>query len=535
MDLGSYQAAKFELAEVLRALVALAPKDCSAINQDAPDLFARLSEDRFNLLVVGRFSRGKTSLMNAILGMDRLPTGLLPLTSVITSVAYGSKEGVCILPQAEGTGFEVPLEALPEYVTERGNPGNSRRVRMAQIALPAEILRLGFYFVDTPGLGSAIAENTRTTRTFLPEADAVMLVSSYEAPLSDEEQQIVRLLDGSHRQLFFVLNKHDTVTLDERRTVAEFVQRRLVQIWSGKVPRIFSISARDGLRAKLAGQAEALQASGLPALEKELIRFLMEDKGRAFIEGMAERILALTIACPVSPQELLPLRARLSVLRGKAFASALQPRGVGPGTPAVDLPREAVRMDTCVLCTRISDALFEFLCQYQHDLATHADAAVRLAASGGLCAQHLRLYVSMAADRDICVALTPLLRHVTQALQSGSSEALIATRPTCSLCELQASLEAVEFDAWKRFPAQSAPLICLPHLRKLAARVGKDDSTEVRIRRHAAAVERLVEDMQRYVLKRDGFRRALTSEEETDAAKRAVAFVAGLRTVLDDC
>ena len=55
------------------------------------DLFARLAADRFNITLVGRFSRGKTSLMNAILGMDRLPTGVVPLTSVITEVTYGSE------------------------------------------------------------------------------------------------------------------------------------------------------------------------------------------------------------------------------------------------------------------------------------------------------------------------------------------------------------------------------------------------------------------------------------------------------------
>ena len=56
------------------------------------DLFSRLAEDRFNLVVVGRFSRGKTSLMNAVLGADRLPTGIRPITSVIRTVTYGSTE-----------------------------------------------------------------------------------------------------------------------------------------------------------------------------------------------------------------------------------------------------------------------------------------------------------------------------------------------------------------------------------------------------------------------------------------------------------
>ena len=53
------------------------------------ELQVRLAEDRFNLAVVGQFKRGKSSLMNAVIGRDLLPTGLLPLTSAITTLCYG--------------------------------------------------------------------------------------------------------------------------------------------------------------------------------------------------------------------------------------------------------------------------------------------------------------------------------------------------------------------------------------------------------------------------------------------------------------
>jgi hypothetical protein len=49
-------------------------------------LVVQLAEDRFNLAVVGQFKRGKSTLMNAVLGRDLLPTGLLPLTSAITTL-----------------------------------------------------------------------------------------------------------------------------------------------------------------------------------------------------------------------------------------------------------------------------------------------------------------------------------------------------------------------------------------------------------------------------------------------------------------
>ena len=78
MDLTAYEESKFELAQVLRTASARLPHEEAERHQRIPELQARLAEDRFNLVVVERFSRGKSSLMNAVLGHDWLPTGIVP-------------------------------------------------------------------------------------------------------------------------------------------------------------------------------------------------------------------------------------------------------------------------------------------------------------------------------------------------------------------------------------------------------------------------------------------------------------------------
>jgi len=175
--LTEYEKTKFELADIVRFAAAKVSRGADPIYGDFLDFSARLGEDRFNLVVAGRFSRGKTSLMNAILGIDRLPAGIVTLTSVITSVGYGSSERVRVERERDGWPFEIRLDEIAQYITERGNLGNTRGIRQAKIELPAEILRRGFYFIDAPGLGSSIPENTRTAMGFLPEADALVLVS----------------------------------------------------------------------------------------------------------------------------------------------------------------------------------------------------------------------------------------------------------------------------------------------------------------------------------------------------------------------
>jgi len=541
MDLRDYESAKFELAEVLRAIAVRFPKERSDPRSRLTELFTRLAEDRFNLVVAGRFSRGKSTLMNAILGVDRLPTGILPLTSVITSVAYSSREDVQIEFEEGRFGYEIPMSELADYITERGNPGNVKRIAQARLGLPVELLRRGFYFVDTPGLGSAIAENARTTETFLPEADALLMVSGYDAPLSDDEVRIARTLARLNRRLFFVLNKQDVVSEGERHEVYDYVQGRLAQIFDGTLPRIFSVSARDALESKLAADRARLVASGVPALEKELTRFLIEDKNEDFLRGMCDRVLQLLngLDCDAGVQSL---KQRLAALRSHTVLQHVTPVMT---TDAVGESTVTLRMEECPMCQRVGNVLFEFLCQFQYELVSSAEARKRFAAAGGLCATHLRVYASMASEHGVCLALVPLLQRLARILRNAAAQAeganlaapcetLRASVAECVVCQMQNDIErkAIEELAASQDTARSTAhsqvqSLCLPHLRMTTSHVGNRSWLRAMLQNEATATERLTEDMQRYVLKRDGIRRGLATEEESRAAKTAIGFIAG--------
>ena len=71
------------------------------------ELMVKLAEDRFTLAVLGQFNRGKSSLMNAIMGRQILPTGVLPLTSAITVLRFGSHEQLVV----ERKGWPFPETA----------------------------------------------------------------------------------------------------------------------------------------------------------------------------------------------------------------------------------------------------------------------------------------------------------------------------------------------------------------------------------------------------------------------------------------
>jgi len=210
--LPGYTDTKLKLASIAEILLTIAreQKDDERAHT-IQRLLADLAEDAFRLAVVGKYNRGKSSLMNAMLGRDWLPTGILPLTSVITTVRYGTNQRVLIRTEGSSLAREISLEDLPQYVTEEHNPGNEKHVELAEIQLPSDLLRYGFLFIDTPGLGSGITANTEATRRFLPEVDAAIVVLSFESPLDEADMDLLASLHRLGRKLFIVLNKADLV------------------------------------------------------------------------------------------------------------------------------------------------------------------------------------------------------------------------------------------------------------------------------------------------------------------------------------
>lgn len=287
--LRAYRREKLELADVLLSIMHLAEaRRDEARTAQIRALAGRLAEDRFQLAVVGQFSRGKSTLMNAILGDAYLPTGALPMTSVVTTVVYGSTARATIRRRGGLLPIDVPLARLPRYVAQASAEREELRVASALIELPAEILRLGFSFVDTPGVGSAIVANTGTTLDFLPEADAVIFVTSFDSPLTEAEVLFLRRVRDEVKRIFVVLNKRDLVTDDEAEQVQSFVAKRLAEA-GVQAPSVFALSARDGLAAKGAGDAARFRRSGLARLEAELTEYLTSEKAAEFLLRVGER------------------------------------------------------------------------------------------------------------------------------------------------------------------------------------------------------------------------------------------------------
>lgn len=546
MDLKAYEHVKFELAEIIRAGELIAVKQVENPNEQWPaeqpwrELLTRLAEDRFTVVVAGRFNRGKSSLMNAILGMDRLPTGVIPLTSVITSVRYGTRERVLLDYQGSRLRGEAKLEELLELVTEKGNPGNVKRIRVAEIQLPAEILRRGFYFVDTPGLGSAVFENSETTEQFIPEIDVLILVTSYESPLTEDEIRFLRQASLSVRALFVVVNKQDTASPETRQEVLDYVADTARSVLDVGTVKPFSVSARDGLAAKQANDIEGLKASGVLGFEEELIRFLTSERSQLFLSAMFDRVSNVLTSLPEAEgerlaAELKKLRqptdeesksAALGVVVRQPQRTCLDSRGVTP----------------CEMCRGVLHQLLDFFRQYQYDLAVRPESQEEHARIGGFCPLHTWHYEQVASPRGVCTAYPRLLNHTAENLRalatndSMKSDASRLMKPSCPACTVRWNAEdklvrSIVQKLGRNPESADSTSLCLPHLQLVLAQVEDESIGHRLLLREAAVMERTAEDMQRYAIKHDARRRHLVSQEEDDAPLLGLQLLTGHRSV----
>lgn len=217
----------------------------SSIAQDVRQLLARTSEGRFFVVCLGQFKRGKSTLLDALVGEPILPMGVVPVTAVPTVLRYGAQRSARVF--IDGKWQTIPPENLAHYVSEDLNPENRKCVDGVEVFLPSPLLAHGMCLVDTPGIGSVFAGNTETTREFIPQIDAAILVVGADPPISGDELALMEVVAVDVDEILIVLNKIDRVSPEERQQASAFATRVVEARLKRAAGRVYEVSALNGL------------------------------------------------------------------------------------------------------------------------------------------------------------------------------------------------------------------------------------------------------------------------------------------------
>ncbi|MEW5794511.1 MAG: dynamin family protein [Bacillota bacterium] len=250
----------------------------------------KMRKESFTLVIMGEFKRGKSTFINALLGTDLVPTGIVPLTAIPTIIQY-SPERTAQVTYESGEKKTIPPDEVTLYVTEKENPRNKKQVKEVHVSYPAELLRQGVILVDTPGVGSVYQHNTDAAYAYLPHSDVAVFLISVDAPVGQSELAFLGDIRTHVHKLVFVLNKIDILAPGQLEELLSFTQGVLTETLDSEDIQVFPLSARQALEARTNGNRDLLESSRFTDFEQRVFEMISTGKARLVKEITSARAL----------------------------------------------------------------------------------------------------------------------------------------------------------------------------------------------------------------------------------------------------
>ena len=253
-----------------------------------PELAAQLDalerdrgRSRFTVAVVGEFSRGKSTLINRLLGRSVLPVGNMPTTAMLTRIRGGAKEGM-VYVNAQGKRSQ-PMRIRPEswegLVANNFGGADPQGAVFMSVQSPW-LESLGMELLDTPGAGDLEEKRAQKISDALAEADGAIIAISALNPMSMSEQQFIqqRLILRKTPFMALAITKLDEVPEAQRLAMVNFIRNKLT-LWKMDIPVIVA-----GDVAIPGGEGIAV---GIDALRSHISAWVSDPKRRALTDRWA--------------------------------------------------------------------------------------------------------------------------------------------------------------------------------------------------------------------------------------------------------
>ena len=316
------------------------------------------------ICVVGEFKKGKSALVNALLGAPTCPVDDDLATMAVTVVRHGETPSAIIHRREGGEPVieSIDPDALADWTLERAGQELRRDVDLVEVRAPNPLLEGGLTLVDTPGVGGLNAGHAAATLAFLPSADALIFVTDTSAELSAPELEFLASARGAGPPVLIAATKIDMYP--EWRRIIDLDADHLAAI--GLVERPFGLSSTLRLdpgehddesgyaafatvlredvvgRARIAAQAAA--AADTRWVLGQLHEPLVAERAGLETPEAAARIAGEVGICPRAAGIATPGRCRLvDAARRRVLRPADARRLRLPALPACDPARGADR------------------------------------------------------------------------------------------------------------------------------------------------------------------------------------------------
>lgn len=316
IDYGSYASYKETVEDLTGSLQELLKlsEEIALVNtaKSISETLEKAKDEHFEVAIVGEFKRGKSTLINALLGQEVLPADVLPATATLNRVTY-SKEPYVQVEYKNGSSERVSIDRLEDYVTKLTSESEMKAetVKEATVYYDTEFCRNNVDIIDTPGLNDD-DQMTNVTLSILPQIDAAVFVISANSPFSQFEKEFLekKMLTSDVGRIIFVVNCFGTFSQEDENKIVETVRSRIARyvmekakkvmgedsrefaVYKRKIgtPRVIGVYAKRALTAKTIGSQELLEQSNFPEFEKALETMLTKERGVITLQILASKI-----------------------------------------------------------------------------------------------------------------------------------------------------------------------------------------------------------------------------------------------------
>jgi len=262
------------------------------LHSEIDELSEKITGEKFYLVMLGLFKRGKSSLINALLGDKIVPTGVIPLTAIITLIEFSSEKYAEIF-FIDSESIKVGIDEVNRYVAEQENPKNIKKVKFVKIYHNSEILK-SITIIDTPGVGSSLEHNTETTNEFIDKIDAALFVLSVDVPITKAEVEFLKKIKGRIPKVIFVMNKIDLFTKEQLADATDYNKGVLNEICDKQPLEFIEISSLNALKGFQQHNKELLEKSNFSSLLQRIKLLAESEKTDIMNLAVKHRLLILT-------------------------------------------------------------------------------------------------------------------------------------------------------------------------------------------------------------------------------------------------
>lgn len=356
------------------SVVDLGLRACAAYDRE--DLAARLEAAKrtladpvIHVVVVGEFKKGKSSLVNALVGADVCPVDDDVATAVPTYVRFGEEPAAQLLFDGDPPRRQpIDTDEVRSWVVEGGRrPDPDQRLVGAEVRVSRPLLRGGVVLVDTPGVGGLGSSHAAASLAAAAMADALLFVTDASQELTRSELDFLRQAREMCSSVLCVLTKTDFYPAWRKIHTLnlEHLRREL------DVPMV-PVASPLRLRAVATNDTALNQESGFP----ELVKFITRQVG----DGVADRLAGEAAAQVIAVCD--QLEAQFGAERS-ALADPAESQRVVAELNALKTRVEALRTAAAKWSQTLNDGIADLTSDLDYDLRNRirrvieeADAAI---------------------------------------------------------------------------------------------------------------------------------------------------------------